>query len=173
MTKYFKLLFQDESIEMGVARTSDPALFFLPEGEIAAWQPITLQLTDGGFADYLANDMGVRLCSPKMRAVLEAAGGPGDVVRWLAVHVEYALGDSREYWILHFPSPFDVVHREQSILAGDFVAKLVLRNDRLTDRHVFSYPGGGGLPLIVTDRVKAALERAGCTGIEYSEVRVS
>jgi hypothetical protein len=169
--RYFNVLFHDDSQDLGVARSSDPELFFLPEGEVVAWQPETLRLTDGDFGDYLANDLGVRLCSEKMRDIIDKNAGPRDDLRWLPVFVEDDSGVSRPYWVLHFPKPADVIDREKSVMVDDFVAKLALHGQKLVGHSVFSYREGGSLLLIVSEDVKARLVQSGCTGIQYSEVR--
>lgn len=169
--KYQAIHYRD-SPELGVATSLGSEPLFLPDrGKVSAWQPPKLHLTDGDFGDYLANDIGVRLCSDKMRETLGKNAGPQDDLQWLPASVEDDAGGSRVYWVLHFPSPDDVISKERSIFADDFVVKLVLRRDRLVGHRVFSYSGGGNMPLIVLDEVREGLLLSGCTGFESSEVR--
>jgi len=166
----FAVLFH-ESDGLGVGDSGGDELFFLPyDGEVTDW-PKELVLKDGEFPDYLASDLGCRTCSEKMRAVLDERAGPADVLQWLPVVV--ASGTvQRPYYILHFPKPPDVLDRARTLWSGDFVVRPAFRRAALGDHSVFAYPGAEGIPLFVDKDCRYALERAGCTGLEFSQARV-
>lgn len=172
MTKIYQMLFNDEGV-FGVAESVDNSdLLVLPyDGIVENWHPLRLKITEGEFADYLANDLGGRLCSERLKNVLQQHASPSDELQWLPVEVK---GDeeNRSYAILHFPKPPDILNKNKSIYAGDFVVKPVFLKDAISRHHVFAYSKAGHLKLFVSEPVKLAIEAEGCTGIEFSEAPV-
>lgn len=170
--RYFKALFDDEG-PYGVAYRVDKEQFFqLPyDGVIPDWEPIRLKLREGELTDYLASDLGCRLCSDRLRDILEAHAAPSDALQWLATDV-YQGSTRTQYWILHFPDPPDVLARDHSIFAAesDFVVKPVLSADAAAPHHVFAYLRAGQAKLFVADPVRVAIVRTGCTGMEFSPI---
>jgi len=169
---YYKVLFDAKNV-FGVARTVEKGgLFTLPyAGVVDGWQPFVLELREGEFADYLSSNLGCRLCSDRLKGILQNGASPDDELQWLPVEVHRGA-EKRPYWILHFPNSPDVLNRNKSILAGDFVVKPVLSTDAIVSHQVFSFPKGGKLPLFVAGPVKRAIEAAGCTGMELSHAPV-
>ena len=153
-TAYFKVLFGDQGT-WGVAHTIEQReLFSLPlSGRVEDWMPFALELRDGEFVDYLASDLGCRLCSGKMRDILQRHASPKDELQWLPVNV-FRGDEQRSYAILHFPNPPDVLDKRGTLFAGDFVVKPVLFVEALHLHDVFSFPNGGDLRLCVSEVVK-------------------
>ena len=168
--KFYKVLFKEhESRGVGYAVGID-GLFFLPDsGVVENWQPLVLQLRDGGFPDYLASDLGCRMCSERLKTILDRNAASSDVTQWLDATV-IMYGEERRYYILHFPQPPDILDKTKSIFAGSFVVKPVLSADLAGPHCVFGYPNCGKLPLIVCERAKRAILASGCSGIEFSKV---
>ena len=173
MRRFYKVLF-DEQPDLGVAQTlAERDLFFLPySGRVSDWQPPTLELRDGGYPDYLASTLGCRLCSDKLRSILDAHAGPADELQWLPVRVRSGRQE-RPFFVLHFPSPPDVLDKTETIFAGSFVVKAVLSDSAVADYRVFGYPECGELPLLIAEDVKIAIERERCTGMEMAPVPVT
>lgn len=163
--KYFKVLFHEfEDLGTGRARSSE--LEFLPDGgQVGNWTPPELDLVDGMFPDYLANDLGYRLCSQKMREVLSASKTDRDELQWLPASV-FCGGEARSYWALHFTTPADVLS-SKTVRHGDMVVKPVFSRAKLNGHAVLTYPGSEGVGWLVDERARAALELAGCTGFEF------
>lgn len=172
MTTFYKILF-DENGVFGVAQTIEKHdLFTLPySGVVEDWQPIVLDLREGEFADYLASNLGCRMCSDRLRSILKAHASPDDELQWLPVIVRRGV-EQRSYSILHFPNPPDVLNKEKTIFAGEFVVKPVLSKIAIGNHRVFSFPKGGELPLFADEQAKLAIEAAGCTGLEASHTAV-
>lgn len=153
----------EDDVERGLALA-------LPE-PVSVWSDLELSV-DGAHVDlpdYLANDIGLRLCSPLLRDVIEDQRSPVDNLQWLPVDVRTADGMVHEYFALHFLWPLNSIDRDRSILAGDFVVKPVLSAELLGDRAVFSLPGRT-TTMFVEAAVRRAIELAGCTGIEFDRV---
>lgn len=162
--KFFNVYFQ-EADHLAVGQSTSDELYFLPDrGPVIDWAPPHLELVGGSPPDYLASDLGLRLCSDKMRGILESCSSESDDLQWLPA--EAALGgDVLKYWVLHFPEPVPALGA-RSIRQGDFVVKPVFRVASLLGHSVLTYPGGEGVALVVNQIVRDALERAECTGME-------
>jgi hypothetical protein len=169
-TRYVHVLFKS-SREHGVAYFATEERFLLPDvGNVEAWQPLLGVLRRGRFCDYLASDLGVRLCSPLVRNILDESATPADDLQWLPAEVASSQGSPRSYFILHFPSQLDVIDRSKSLMAGDVVVRPLLRAERFVGHSVFTYQGGGGITLYLRGDVERRLKAAGCTGLQFSGV---
>lgn len=168
MTKCYKVLFDDRGL-YGLAKTPKTGpLFTLPDsGTVEDWQTMTLDLVEGDFVDYLASNLGCRLCSQRLQGLLESHASPVDELQWLPVNVRKGT-EHHSYSILHFPNPPDVLNKEKSLFARDFVVKPVLSEAAVGNHRVFSYPGGGEITLFVNEQVKRAIKAAGYSGMELS-----
>jgi hypothetical protein len=170
---YFYLLTSDVD-ELPLASGEDDTergLSLASPEPVSVWPDLELSV-DGAQAklpDYLANDIGLRLCSPLLRNVIEAQRSPVDNLQWLPVHVRTDNGMVHDYFALHFPWPLNSIDSDRSILAGDFVVKPVLSKKLLGDHAVFSLPART-TTMFVETTVRHAIEAAGCTGIEFDRV---
>jgi len=96
-------MFQEEE-RFGVAHALEkPAMEFLPdEGTVENWKPLLMELRGGDFPDYLSSNLGCRMCSERLRKILQEHRSPLDLLQWLDVVVKDKQED-RNYFILHFP----------------------------------------------------------------------
>ena len=136
------------------------------------WSSVELSLRDGGSADYLANNMGLHLCSEKLRNTIEHVRPDSDCVQWLDAVVSDGH-ESRQYHVLHFPVDYPVVDESKSIMAGPMVVKPVLLASVVANRHIFTLPSSPGGRLFVSERLKDTIVQANCTGMGFSKVSVS
>ena len=173
MTEVYKALYDDVGIRgVAYAEVKEARAFQLPDsGIVERWQPFVLRLRKGDLADYLSSNLGCRLCSDRLKAILGKCAAPIDELQWLPVDVR-RLDESHPYWILHFPSPPDVLDRNATIFAAGFVAKPVLSKDAVKGHHVFSHPGDGGLRLFVERSVTKAFKAAKLKGIKWSRAAI-
>ena len=120
MSFYFVHFEEDETLP--VARRADSIDAATVEAQIAQstevreWTPLRL-LVDGTPSDYLANDLALRLCSPRLRAVIEGALSPDDEVQWLDAPVRDQAGNETLYHVLHVSRP-DVWDDARTIRVG-------------------------------------------------------
>lgn len=172
MTTYYQVLFDEDGV-FGVAKTIEKGdLFTLPySGAVEGWQPLMLDLIEGDFADYLSSNLGCRMCSKRLQDILEAHASSDDMLQWLPVIVRRGV-EQRIYSILHFPNPPDILNKDKSIFAGEFVVKPVISKSAIGSHKVFAYPKAGETKLFVNEQVKIAVEAAGCTGLELSRAAV-
>jgi hypothetical protein len=173
--RYFQFLFIEDD-RLGVAfapgdRVRDDV--FTKATPIAEWSSIAFELRDGAPADYQANDLGVRLCSEKLRRILDSKLAPNDSVQWLPARVrETAASPESEYFILHLPGTRDILDTRRSIFADDFIVKAVLRSERLQRHSVVGLPSDSPR-FFVSDEVRASVEEAGCSGAEFAPAPIT
>jgi hypothetical protein len=138
-------------------------------GRVSEWVEARL-LVDREPTDYLANDLGVRLCSARLRQVIDEAKGPDDVLQWLPVDVVGPHGRHATYYVLHLVTHPDVLDRQLSIVGRQgFVVRPVIDLRRVAAHRVFGFPGAN-TRLIVAESVRRAIETRSCTGIEFATV---
>jgi hypothetical protein len=141
-------------------------------GYIENWIPLHFSLEDGGFADYQGNSPVFRMCSLKMKIILDENKGPEDEIQWLKSFVKGEHGEEREYYILHFPQFYDTVDWEKSIVHKNEphrVIKPVFSRKKIEGKHkVFNYPEST-LGIVITEDIKKKLETAKCTCIVFSK----
>lgn len=158
---FFYVSYSGPDDEFGVAYCSLPAATKASDAPPGT----KFDLRDGEASDYLANDMGWRLCSAKMRNVVDAHL-PSLLDAWLPVSVTEG-GSERAYSVLLAPDASDALHRDRSIYSRQGrLVKPVIDRERVGEREVFTV-GERDLTMIVTESVRSALESAGCTGIRY------
>ncbi len=175
MTDYFQMLYAEEAdyepYGVAYAPPGKPLFLLPPSGtRVESREPITFGLRDGTFADYLANDSGLRLCSKQLKDILELGRSQKDLVQWFEVIVAEPCGEQRNYYALHFPETYPVVNRSASLMHEDIVVKPVLDANAVCDRHLFCLPGGRRT--FCSAKIKSAIEAAGLTGMSLSEVKV-
>jgi hypothetical protein len=171
MNIYYDILFKDDR-SLGVAYTinKSDADFDLPYlGKVVKWSPMILDLRNGEYPDYLASNLGLRICSQRMKEVLEEKATKYDELQWLEVRIRKGK-EERSYYILHFPNPPDVLNKTASILVDEDVVVKPVLSPSLTKIHsVFCYPYSS-ITLFISSEVKDAIEAAGLTGVEISKV---
>jgi hypothetical protein len=90
------------------------------------------------------------------------------VLQWLEVAVR-TQEEERRYYILHFPQPPDVLDKNKTIFAGDFVVKAVLSTEAVVGHRVFGYPRCGCLRLFISEEVRTAIIEEQCIGMDISK----
>lgn len=176
MSSYYYLHYcSDEAYERyGVAYAppgTDIHVIPEPGQKIVDWQPLHFTLREGGFADYLADNIGARLCSVRLRRIVDKNLAADDRVQWLEATVAHGK-EIRPYWILHFPEYIPVLDREKSIMVGSkIVVKPVLSAARLHGHNICSLCYG--TRCFVSSRLKRMVEAAQCTGVGFSKVPVT
>lgn len=139
-------------------------------GLVEDWEPLELVLREGSPTDYLANNLGVRLCSKRMRTAIEAASAGADQFQWLDAQVMDESGNVHTYYVLHFPTLPDVLDPDRTIKSrGWFVVMPVIAGSRVGAHRAFSFPGGSSRMIVAND-VRQAIEQAGCTGVDFAAV---
>lgn len=158
----------------GLARcfSNKGSLISLPNQRIHNWQPLVYELEGGGFTDLQNENKDVRLCSEKLRSLLEELASEQDEFQWLDAIVRKGQQE-HPYYVLHFPNPPPVLDKEScyySELSGKLIAP-VPSASLCKNRNIFTCPEMNRV-MFVRDTVKKAIQSEGCTGITFETVRV-
>src|SRR5258708_26799635 len=116
---FFYLHFADEP-GLAVAQAPDDVDLgnrLLAGGEVTDWKVLNFVLDEGVQVDYLANSFAFRLCSQKLRDVIDGNSAKEDVVQWLPAVVTGVDGVEMVHWVLHFPDPPAVLNVSKSLMA--------------------------------------------------------
>ncbi len=175
MSQFFGLSFSEDKEEIyGVAYAPEesPLLLLPRSGEpVKCWEPLRFTLRDGTFSDYQANDAGVRLCSEKMKDVIEESRTEEDCIQWLQVLLGGESNDERIYYLLHFPVDFDILDRKQTVYADDdFIVKPVFDGLALQSHAIVTLPHSYGIQVYASEELKSMIEKAACTDVSFSKV---
>jgi hypothetical protein len=139
---------------------------------VVDWRTPVLRLTSAEVLDYLPNNIGVRLCSPHMRGVIDGAISDEDEIQWLPAVVNVPSGPRQPYFVLHLPGELDILDNEKSIWVDGFVVKPVFDLGKVRERSLIR-PPAAELTLIVSDRMRIALLAAACSGLAFERASTS
>ncbi|WP_027360160.1 imm11 family protein [Desulforegula conservatrix] len=173
--KYFQMTYsEDNDYEpYGVAYAApdvDPFLLPISGTKIESWSPLSLELRDGEFADYLTNDLGVRLCSENLQKIIENNRSENDQLQWLEAIVSDVNGHCKKYFVLHFPENYSVINKEKSIMAGDMIVKPVLNISIVKSHNIFTLPGEAGRTIFVSECLKKIIDKIKLSGLAFTKV---
>jgi hypothetical protein len=138
-------------------------------GRIEDWVQREYRLTGGGFSDYQAEVRGLKLCSQKLKEILEAAQREKDEVQWLPARVNGQGGESRPYWVLHFPYSGDEFLDVDRSRYGplDEVVRGVLNLRKAQGRHVLPSPDGSLVSFVVSSKARDMIISEKCEGLDF------
>ena len=133
------------------------------DGEhVQHWTPIDYVLEDGDFGDYPRELEAYRLCSTRLKEVIEENKSSEDPLEWLPASVENEAGERRDYWVLN------ILKHPATALPGledlDWqTLRLRAREGALSRFRVLPSPGGGLPGFLVSDELRTAILEAGLT----------
>lgn len=164
----------DENDYIGEVPKDIDYSLFPDEGYIVNFPKFRLKLKDGIRApDYLSADIGRKLCSEKLKCILEKMKGPKDKIQWLKTSAIDLTGTEIIYYFMHFPQKYDVLNKSETKYSPSGYPIVPALSQPLLEGHfIFSYCGSGGLCLIVHENVKAEIIRQKCSGITMSREKV-
>ena len=147
------------------------------EGYIKNWKPITFlkRKEDKILTDYPATDICDRLCSPKLRKIIEENLTEDDnEIQWLPMHIkDEETGDITEYYYLHFPEYCDVLDLERStidqILGG--YDKEIVSYQKVKNKSIFNRPFNS-CAINLSKKLKEEIFKTNCTGISVEQETV-
>ena len=162
-------LYNSDAPDAGVGISSAKGLIRLPEKEILEWSPPLFIVEDGGFTDYQNNNKSLRLCSKRMKKIIDEVAPEDSRRQWLDVDV--MLGDEKiTYFALHFTEGYEVLNTEKSTYsqANGKIIKVVLESQKCHGLDLFRVPGYRDSTYI-SHRLKLAFQKNGLTGMEYKK----
>lgn len=173
MKKFYEISFFQDCI-YGVGFSENEEDFDVPhEGFITHWQPIILHLKDGPFSDYQANSEACRLCSSKLKSIIDQYKSSVDEIQWLPMIVKDEHGEEREYFILHFPVAYDVLDKERSLFfKEDQLIKPVFSLKKIDEHEVLNYDPYNFFGFLASEDIKREIEKEKCTNLSINKVPV-
>ena len=147
------------------------------EGYIENWQPLifTKKKEDKVLTDYPATNICSRICSPKLRKIIEENLTEDDnEIQWLPMHIkDEETGDITEYYYLHFPEYCDVLDLERStidqILGG--YDKEIVSYQKVKNKSIFNRPFNS-CAINLSKKLKEEIFKTNCTGISVEQETV-
>jgi len=174
MKAYYAVLHKPKK-EWGVAYVlGDYPISMLPnEGEVSKWDTPAFEAREGELTDYMANNRALRMCSKKLRDIVNLMTSERDCIQWLKVSVVFESSPV-DYFVMHFTKVHDVIDKTHSIMVGDdFVVKPVLSALAVNDHLIATFRGAETSALLVRSDLKQLMQKEHCTGIQFSRRAVS
>lgn len=142
-------------------------------GLVKDWESLEFRLRDGVLCDYQSNDVGWRMCSTRMRELLEAGRDASDPIQWLPVNVVVDVA-THAMWILHFPECPAVLDMDQTVFApnGSIISPIYSASS-IGHHRVFGEPGGKALATVLVEAVRNDLTNNKLTGLKLTPLRVT
>lgn len=152
------------------------------EQVILQWKPFELTLKrmlkkkknkDGVPADYVSSNLSLRICSSRLRAIVDALKNESDEVEWYPVYIKDEHGHRHEYFVLYLPKIAEVVDPQKTTYSADgSPIRWCLSRGKVGERRVFRL-SKYGISLVVSEEMKQAIVAAGCTGMTFGRVPTS
>ena len=139
-----------------------------PQAWMRDWEPIDIELVEGEFTDYLETHLPLRLCSVRMRGLINTFRAIPDRLQWLPVRVHQGE-ETRDYAALHLlrsPSWLDAGHSRYK--DGELIRPVVNR-ELAGGRRVLA-PLHDIVTWFVDDELVEEMEESRMTGIVFYEV---
>lgn len=174
MSEYFLLEMLDEDWAGVALGRDDPELddILAAPGPVESWDPPPLNVWSGEMTDYLPSNIGLRLCSARLKDAIDAAANNPEHLQWLPAPVAASeTGATHPYSVLHLTEILDVLDAESVMARQDFVVTPVLDSSKLKGESVFIFSGGDQRVVVSAD-VRRSILGAECTGVGFTEVRV-
>ena len=147
------------------------------EGYIENWEPIifTKKKEDKVLTDYPTTNICDRLCSPKLRKIIEENLEEDDnEIQWLPMHIkDEETEEFTEYYYLHFPEYCDVLDLERSKFNKTLgvVDLAFFMINKIKNKSIFNCKGDNKATFI-SRKLKEHLFKTGCTGISVTPLTV-
>ncbi len=148
----------------------------IPDSEyIENWEPIsfTKRKEDGELADFLSTDITKKLCSPKLKQVIDQNLTSKDMpVQWLPVTItKEENGDTFSYFYPHFPEICDSLDEEETTFSPrGTVMRPCFSLTKIKDRSICNCRRSS--TLIMSKDLRKAIMEAECTGLKFEQTIV-
>lgn len=145
-------------------------------GYIENWKSITFTKlkTDGELADFLSANIGKKLCSPKLKQVIEQNMTSHDIpIQWLPVKIiKEESGETFDYFCLHFPEFCDSLDEQYSLFNSlGVLDRTGFSFEKIKDKSIFNCRGSF-ITLVISKKLRKAILDAGCTGLKFEQPTV-
>ena len=134
--------------------------------------PFKFTLKDGPFQDYLLNDLAWPIFSERFKNLLTNFLS-GQNIQWIAAKITESQDKEHTAYVLKFNDKVDILDKDKTIYAeNDFVVKAVLSEEKVKNLDVCLIPDSD-FQIIISQDVKAEIERNRLTGAHFSKVPIA
>ncbi|TAH09458.1 MAG: hypothetical protein EAZ14_09075 [Runella slithyformis] len=133
-----------------------------------------ISLLKGDATDILSANFSLRIYSAKMKNIIMDYLTDIDNPLWTKINI--VLEDNKtvyDYCILQFLSPPSVLNMERTTFVGSnkkLIIKAIYDEMLIGNRHIFTYHNSHINRTIISDELRKAILRAGCTGVYMYDV---
>jgi len=129
--------------------------------------------------DYLPNNLAWPLMSEKMKSIIIESLIDHDYIDWISTNVKFD-NEQRTYYILKFKKKTDVLDFQKTMFVANttVIIKPVFSEKKVSNYSIFIAPAeydhwqiNSGL--YVSEHLKRNLQKAKCTGMEFSQTKTS
>ena len=132
--------------------------------ETKPWLPISFELKDGEFADYLVNDLNIPLCSSKLKQIIQDIVAKNDSILWRPICVN-SNGKSIEYYYLKLKKILiDVIDIDKSEKQNNTIFNPYFIEEKIEDIFRCDFDLNY---LFVSEKLKEAIIQSEITGIGF------
>jgi len=176
--KYYTVWLKD-SRKLGCAEVKNTENWSILEdkGYIENWEPLLFEISEGEYTDYQCNDLGTRLCSTKLKDIIQSNRSENDIIQWLEASV-ILNSEKREYYILYLPEQFDVLNMDKSIFDDEedekfrTLVKPVL-SEKLAAKHNFFHYNRNQIGLTISETIKKIFKKEKISGMKIESTPVA
>lgn len=169
--KYYLVSWQEDDA-LGVAYSSRKDLTSVDDAAIVALGLFILH--EGDFSDYQANNKGLRLCSEKLKTVIESLAIWENYLQWTTINVfSEQKQETRPYYALRFVKEIDNLDESHTVFAakGRFVVKPCFSAKKIAGINIFKLPGMDGR-WYVSNTLRKEIIKAETTGMVFEKTCV-
>ena len=123
-----------------------------PENKL--WQPLVLELRDGGFPDYLINDLNIPLFSKELKITIDKYAGNIDILKWYPVEV-IDTKHTKPYYFLKLTILNDVIDINKSQKQHSVILNPYFIKEKIEDIFKCDYDESH---LFITDHLKEKIQ---------------
>ncbi len=164
----------------GVAYAADgvDGLKLREAGTVTEWAPVAFEIRHGKWegppGDFVHNNLGWRLCSERLKELLDSLRSDVDRLQWLPAFVTDLNGKRTRHFILHFSESPDVLNLAPGETIYDEKSGVLIRPsislEKAKSYRLFNIRGLD-VATIMHQSLKRAAATAGMEGIEFRPIR--
>ena len=177
----FYSVFHAEADGFGVALSDDEVdrvSLLRDRGVVTEWTPVEFCIQHGEWegraGDFVNNDLGWRLCSLRMKDLLDGLLSDSDKIQWLPSFVTDLSGQRTKHYVLHFPETPDILNLDPDQTIYDEESEVLIfpciSLEKAAGYRIFNIRGLE-IATVVHASVKEAIEDAGMEGIDFHSIR--
>lgn len=135
------------------------------------WNTPILLNSNEQFSDFSNSIFAHKICSERLKNIIERFASEDDPIQWLPLIVKNKQGVEKKYFELHFTQKNDVLSKTASTFDKfGMLISPVFEYEKIQNKNLFSHSNSRSL--IVSEKLKQAIQDAGCTDIIFFKVPV-